>query len=62
MLLFIWACVVTSAFMPGGVQIASLHSSAAQAHIRSHVETVEAAPAAVDPRLLRARARAALSR
>jgi len=38
MLLFIWMCVMTQAFMPGGDRIASLHAGAFEAHLRAEAE------------------------
>ena len=38
MLIFIWMCVITQAFMPGGVQMVSLQAAAFQAHLRAELE------------------------
>jgi hypothetical protein len=39
MLMYIWLCVMTQAFMPGGDRIASLHAGAFEAHLRAEIET-----------------------
>lgn len=39
MLMFIWFCVMTSAFFPGGARIASMQADAFQNQIRASVET-----------------------
>jgi hypothetical protein len=38
MMMFVWMCVVTSAFFPGGDRIASLNAASYQAQIRASVE------------------------
>jgi len=38
MLVFIWMCVMTQAFFPGGDRIASLQAGAFEAHLRSEIE------------------------
>ena len=43
MLLYIWLCVITQAFMPGGDRLASLSSGAFEAHLRADLEATPAA-------------------
>jgi hypothetical protein len=39
MLLYVWLCVMTQAFMPGGDRLASLQSGALEAHLRADIES-----------------------
>ncbi len=39
MLMYIWFCVMTQAFMPGGDRIASLSAGAFEAHLRAEIES-----------------------
>jgi len=39
MMMFIWMCVMTQAFMPGGDRIASMHAGAFEAHLRAEIES-----------------------
>lgn len=39
MLVYIWLCVMTQAFMPGGDRIASLSAGAFEAHLRAETES-----------------------
>lgn len=43
MLMFIWMCVMTQAFFPGGDRLAALQASAFEAHMRAEVEAPEPA-------------------
>ena len=38
MLMYIWLCVMTQAFLPGGDRIASLHAGAFEAHLRADID------------------------
>lgn len=38
MLMYIWLCVITQAFMPGGDRVASLSAGAFEAHLRAEIE------------------------
>jgi hypothetical protein len=38
MMMFVWMCVMTSAFFPGGDRIANLNAASYQAQIRASVE------------------------
>jgi hypothetical protein len=38
MLLYIWLCVVTQAFMPGGDRVAAFGASAFEQHLRAGLE------------------------
>jgi len=38
MLLFVWMCVMTSAFFPGGERIAALQARSYQSHVRAAIE------------------------
>ena len=38
MLMFIWMCVVTSAYFPGGERLVAHQTQAAQAHVRASIE------------------------
>lgn len=38
MLVYIWLCVMTQAFMPGGDRVASMHAGAFEAHLRAHFD------------------------
>jgi hypothetical protein len=39
MLFYIWLCVMTQAFMPGGDRIASLTAGAFEARLRAEIES-----------------------
>lgn len=39
MLFYIWLCVMTQAFVPGGDRIASLSAGAFEAHLRADLES-----------------------
>lgn len=39
MLFYIWLCVMTQAFWPGGDRIASLSAGAFEAHLRAEIES-----------------------
>jgi hypothetical protein len=39
MLMYIWLCVMTQAFMPGGDRVASLSAGAFEAHLRAEIES-----------------------
>ncbi len=43
MLLYIWLCVITQAFMPGGDRLASLSAGAFEAHLRADIDVTPAA-------------------
>ncbi len=45
MLIFIWMCVITQAFTPGGAPIASMQAAAFQAHLRAELEMPAPEPA-----------------
>ncbi|MEJ0059728.1 MAG: hypothetical protein WDM79_09225 [Terricaulis sp.] len=38
MMMFVWMCVMTSAFFPGGDRIASLNAASYQAQVRASIE------------------------
>jgi hypothetical protein len=38
MLLFIWMCVMTQAFVPGGLEIAQAHAVAYEARLRAELD------------------------
>ncbi len=38
MLIYIWFCVITQAFMPGGDRLASLSSGSLEAHLRAEID------------------------
>ncbi|GAM99729.1 hypothetical protein U91I_03384 [alpha proteobacterium U9-1i] len=38
MLVFIWMCVMTQAFMPGGLAIAQAHATAYEARLRAELD------------------------
>ncbi|MES1198564.1 MAG: hypothetical protein ABUS48_01115 [Pseudomonadota bacterium] len=38
MLLFVWMCVMTSAFFPGGERLAALQAKSYQSHIRASID------------------------
>ncbi len=39
MLMFIWMCVMTQAFMPGGLAIAQAHAAAYESRLRAELDT-----------------------
>jgi hypothetical protein len=43
MLFYIWLCVMTQAFMPGGDRIASLHAGSIEAHLRAEIGSTPSA-------------------
>jgi hypothetical protein len=56
MLVFIWFCVMTQAFAPGGQRLADAAVSSVQTHIREQVEGFAPTPNA--PRITGPRSRA----